>query len=94
MRREVQSLETRTMLITLMKVLIAGALLAAVCVAGNRWLLADWATQRVLLKIIYLAGTIAVAGLAFFGTALALRLGELDEVTVLVKRKLGRFAKR
>jgi putative peptidoglycan lipid II flippase len=94
MRREVQSLETRTMLITLMKVLIAGALLAAVCVAGNRWLLADWATQRVLLKIIYLAGTIAVAGLAFFGTALALRLGELDEVTALVKRKLGRFTKR
>ncbi len=92
MRREVKSLETRTMLVTLLKVLAAGALLALVCWAGQHWLLADWATQKLLLKIVYLGGTIAAGAAVFFGSAMALRLGELDDVTALVRRKLRRRA--
>jgi putative peptidoglycan lipid II flippase len=94
MRREVQSLETGTMLVTLAKVFGAGALLAGVCLAGNHWLLAGWATQHLPLKIAYLGGTIVVGAVVFFGAAMALRLGELEDVTALLRRKLGRGAKR
>jgi hypothetical protein len=38
--------------------------------------------------------TIAVAAVAYFLTAMALRIAELDDVTALAKRKLGRFARR
>ena len=41
-----------------------------------------------------LLGTIAVAAGAFFGTALLLRVEELEDIAGLVKRKLGRLAKR
>jgi putative peptidoglycan lipid II flippase len=94
MRREVKRLETRTMIVTLAKVLVAGGLLALVCWAGQHWLLAGWATQRLPLKLASLLGTIAVGAVVFFASAMALRLGELDDVTALAKRKLGRFAKR
>ncbi|MGB8169146.1 MAG: murein biosynthesis integral membrane protein MurJ [Chthoniobacteraceae bacterium] len=90
MRREVKSLETGTMLVTLAKVLVAGALLALVCWAGRHWLLAGWATQKLPLKIAFLGGTIAVGAATFFVSAMALRLGELDDVTALVRRKLRR----
>lgn len=94
MRREVKTLETRTMVVTLLKILGAGAVLAAICWAGQHYFLADWATQRLPLKILYLGSTIAVGGVAFFAAAMALRVGELDDITTVARRKLGRFAKR
>lgn len=94
MRQETKTLETRLMIVTLTKIFIAGGLLAAVCWAGNHWLLHSWATLGFFLKLAYLFLTIGVAGAVFFGTAIALRIGELDEVTALAKRKLGRLARR
>jgi putative peptidoglycan lipid II flippase len=93
MRRET-TLATRELTVTLGKLAVASGALAAVCWAAQMWLLGGWMQWGVLLKIAALMGTIGVAGAVYFVAALALRIEELDEVTALAKRKLGRFAKR
>jgi putative peptidoglycan lipid II flippase len=93
MRRQVRRLETKHMLATLAKLALAGGVLALVCWAGEYWLLAGWAGQSFLERMLLLFLTIAVAGGAFFGVAFLLRIEELDDVAALAKRKLGRLAK-
>jgi len=92
MHRATGRLETRQMAGTLAKIAVAGAALGAVCLAAQHWLLADWEKFGLALRIVALLGTIAVAGLAFFGTAFALRIQELDDLAALVRRKLKRRA--
>lgn len=94
MRRETKLLQTRLLLRTLAKLVFAGALLAGVCIAARVWLFDDWAHLHFAAKAAYLFTTIAVAAGLFFGTAMLLRVEELDEVTALARRKLGRFARR
>ncbi len=94
MRRETTALGSRDLLITLGKLTLASAALAAVCWAAQTWLLGGWATWNVGLQAVALLGTIGVAAVAYFGVALVLRIAELDEVTALAKRKLGRLTKR
>ena len=48
MQRHLSGLESRRMLVMLLKIGVAGAALAAVCAASDRWLLAGWATQAAL----------------------------------------------
>jgi putative peptidoglycan lipid II flippase len=93
MRRET-TLASRELAVTLGKLAVASGALAAVCWAAQMWVLGGWMHWGVMLKIGALMGTIAVAGAVYFVAALALRIEELDEVTALAKRKLGRFAKR
>jgi peptidoglycan biosynthesis protein MviN/MurJ (putative lipid II flippase) len=90
MHRATGQLETRQMLATVLKIALAGAVLAGVCLAAQHWLLADWGKFGLALRIVTLLGTIAVAGLAFFATAYALRIQELDDLAALVRRKLAR----
>jgi putative peptidoglycan lipid II flippase len=94
MWREVRRLETGQMLATLAKLAVAGGVLALVCWAGQHWLLADWRHVGLLVRILLLCITIAIAAGAFFGVAMLLRIEELDDVAALAKRKLGRLAKR
>lgn len=94
MHKQVQRLETRQMIGTLAKLALAGAVLALVCWAGQHWLMAGWAHEGFLLRMVFLLVTIAVAGGAFFAVALLLRIEELDDVAAMAKRKLGRFVKR
>ena len=93
MRKET-TLGTRELVVTLAKLVGASGALAAVCWASQTWVLGGWKHWGVMLKIAGLMGTIGVAAVVYFLTALALRIQELDEVTALAKRKLGRFAKR
>ncbi len=93
MRKEAK-LSSRELLITLAKLVVASAALAVVCWASQTWVLGGWKHWGVMLKIAGLMGTIGVAAVVYFLAALALRIQELDEVTALAKRKLGRFAKR
>ena len=90
MRRETQILETTQMLTTLAKLAVASAVLAALCWVGDHWLLAGWSHMALLTRIASLSLVIGVAGAAFFAAALALRVGELEDLTKLIKRKLGR----
>jgi putative peptidoglycan lipid II flippase len=88
MRRNLARFETRALVATLLKALIACAALAAVCWAGMHWLMAEWPVQRFVPKLACLLATIVVAGGLFVGVASLLRIPELDEITGAVMRRL------
>lgn len=90
MHRHLGSLDTRKLLLTLVKVAVAGAALAAVCAAASRWVLADWATMRMLPKTIWLFGTIVAAGSVFAVCAVVLRVQELSSAFAAIGRRLQR----
>lgn len=90
MRSHMGRLETRQLVVTIAKLLVAGAGLAGVCWFADRWWLHDWHSLSFLLRTAGLLGTIAVAGAVYFGLALLLRVGELDDIRTIVERKLKR----
>lgn len=90
MRKQLGRIETSAMLGMFARLAVAAAILAAICVAGRYWLLADWAVQPFFEKLGYLVLTIAAAAVAFFLTAMALGLKELDALTAAVRRRLTR----
>jgi putative peptidoglycan lipid II flippase len=90
MRRQTRLLETTQLIRTVTKLLAAGAVLALLCWAGNHWLLAGWAHFGLILRAASLFTVIAIGGAAFFAVALLLRVEELEDLSRLVKRKLGR----
>jgi putative peptidoglycan lipid II flippase len=92
MHRHLKSLDTKLLLTTLVKVIVAGAALALVAWAGSHYLLRDWATQAFLPKAAWLAAVIAVAGMAYVLTAMALGLNEVNVIAGAVKRRLRRRA--
>lgn len=94
MRAETRLLETRLMLSTLLKLVLPTALLAGVCWGAQQTVLANWSHYSFVFRAGALLATIAVAAALFFGVAMLLRLEELEDVSAVVKRKLGRFVKR
>ena len=90
MRRLSGRLETGLMIRTLAKLLIAGALLAAICLVAQHFIFFSNVDATSLRKIFGLVGTIAVGGAAFFGAAYLLHVAELRDVVLLVR---GRFSR-
>jgi putative peptidoglycan lipid II flippase len=90
MHRQLGSLESLRMFVTLFKIGIAGCALAAVCWASTHWLLADWATQAFWSKASALFGTVFVAGIVFLGAAALLKIEELTALLAAVRRRLQR----
>ena len=90
MHRRAAGIEAAALAWTLAKLAVAAALLAAVCVAGNRWVLGDFAAFSVFGKGLRLFGVIAVAGGVFFAASHVLRLEEMREVTAIFTRRLAR----
>ncbi len=88
MRRLSGRLETGLMIRTLAKLLIAGALLAAICLVAQHFIFFSNVDATSLRKVFGLVGTIAVGGAAFFGAAYLLHVAELRDVVLLVR---GRF---
>jgi putative peptidoglycan lipid II flippase len=88
MQRHLGGLESRRMLVTLLKVGLAGVALAAVCAASNHWFLADWATQGLWHKTLVLFATVVVAGVLFGLCAAALKVEELTALLRSVARRL------
>jgi putative peptidoglycan lipid II flippase len=88
MRKHAQGLETRKMFVCLGKIAVSGVLLALVCWLGND--LAAWDRMHLAAKLAVLVATIAAAAAVFFGTALALRIEEIQDVQRMIARKLGR----
>jgi len=87
MRRHVRSLETRQLLIGLGKMCLAGAVLALVCWAANYWWLGAWAQLRFVPKLCELLAAIAVGAAAFFGSAYLLRVGEVQDIADVFRRR-------
>ena len=92
MRRHLDGLESRRMLVMLGKVAVAAAALAAVCAVSSHWLMAGWETQPFLGKLGGLLGTIVVGAVVFGGCGAALHIEEIKELQAAVKRRLSRAA--
>jgi putative peptidoglycan lipid II flippase len=90
MRRHLKGLETRRMLGMLGKVAIAAAALGAVCAASSHWLLADWQTQSLAVKLSALLGTVVAGTLVFAGCGTALHIEEFKELQAALMRRLRR----
>jgi putative peptidoglycan lipid II flippase len=94
MRREIASLETRRLTITLVKVFLASDVLALVC-WGAKWLLLErWQTMGLLLRMSALGLTIVLSLAAFGAVASMLGLGEMRSVLDAVRRKFLRRSAR
>jgi putative peptidoglycan lipid II flippase len=89
MRRYVGRLETGVMIRTLAKLLLAGALLAGICLAAQHFIF-EGGGSTLFRNAVALLGTIGVGGAAFFGAAYMLHVAELRDVVQLVR---GRFSK-
>ena len=92
MRSHLGRLESRAMLVLLLKVALASVVLLTVAWAGAHLLLADWAVQRFWPKCISLLLVIAAASGAFFLAANALGIGEVHDIVAAVGRRLRRAA--
>ncbi len=90
MRTQLHGLQSRRMLLMLGKVTVATAGLVAVCAASSHWLLAEWPTQSLGLKVGALLGTVIVGVGVFAGLGTFLQIEELDELTGALKRRLRR----
>ncbi len=92
MRRYAEHLETRAMLLTLGKLAIAGAALAAVCFAAHWEFFRALSTLRIWQKAIEVGLTIAVGAVVFFSVAYLLRIAEVHDVTTMLRRRLSKRA--
>ena len=90
MRKFAGDLGTGELLVLFGKLLLAGAVMAAVCVAANTFLFADLAGMPLLIKFIALAAAISVAAAVYFLAAKILRVAEAQDAVALVRRKLRR----
>jgi putative peptidoglycan lipid II flippase len=89
MRHYTGQLETGAMIKTLAKLLLAGALLAGICLLAQHFIFAP-AGLTIWRKGFGLLVTIAVGSAAFFGAAYLLHVAELRDVVTLVR---GRFSR-
>jgi putative peptidoglycan lipid II flippase len=90
MRRFAGDLGTGVLVLTLLKLLVASALMAGLCMVANRYLFTDLANAQSWLKILFLIGTIGVASIVYFATAKLLRVSEAEEAIALITRKFRR----
>jgi putative peptidoglycan lipid II flippase len=87
MWQHTRRLETQQMLSALLKICLAGALLALVCWAANFFWLNGWEQMRLLEKSVILAIAIVAGIVTFFGAAFLLRVDEVHDILAVVRRK-------
>ena len=88
MRHHTGRLETGTMLMTLGKIIVAGAVLAVVCSLSQRFLLPTPTHESQWKLIVEVLLTIAVGAGLFFGVAYLLGVAEVHDVVTMVRRRL------
>ncbi|MGB8340083.1 MAG: murein biosynthesis integral membrane protein MurJ [Chthoniobacterales bacterium] len=88
MRRHTGRLETGTMLATLGKIALAGAVLAGICFFAQHIFFPKPTKGGELRLIAEVLLTIAVGAGAFFSCAYLLRVAEVEDVVTVVRRKL------
>jgi putative peptidoglycan lipid II flippase len=90
MRKFAGDLGTGALIVLFLKLAVAGAVMAGVCFAANRWFFADLANTALVLKIALLGATICIASLVYFGCAKLLRIPEAEEALGMIIRRLRR----
>jgi putative peptidoglycan lipid II flippase len=94
MRQELGRFEFGALLSLTLRVALASAVMAAVCLASTRWLLPDWAARGLWLRLLWLLATIGVAAALFAISATALKVSELTAITAAFRRRLQRATAR
>jgi putative peptidoglycan lipid II flippase len=89
MRRYAGRLETGALIKTLAKLLVAGALLAGICLLAQHFVFAPGGLT-LWRKAFGLLVTIAIGSAVFFGAAYVLHVAELRDVVTLVRGRFGR----
>jgi putative peptidoglycan lipid II flippase len=90
MRFELKGLESRRLLLLLLKVSVASGALVAVCAASSHWLLADWQEQSLWIKLPVLLATVVAGAAAFAACGVLLHIEELKELRDAFMRRLKR----
>ncbi|HZT02568.1 MAG TPA: murein biosynthesis integral membrane protein MurJ [Steroidobacteraceae bacterium] len=90
MHRHLGRLESRAMLSLLLRLSVASAVLAGICWAGDHFLLAGWRLERFWPKVGSLTAVIVAGAGAFFICATALRIREMQDIALAVRRRLRR----
>ena len=91
MGRYAAGLETGVLIKTLSKIVVAGAALAGLCWLALQFLFAS-TSLTLWQELVDLTITIVLGIAIFFGAAYLLRVGEVHDVVVLVRRRFGRAA--
>jgi putative peptidoglycan lipid II flippase len=94
MRRELGRFDSGLLLSLTLRVGLAAAVMAAVCLASSQWLLPDWAAKGFWLRTGWLLATIVVATGTFAVCASALKVSELTAITAAFRRRLQRVTAR
>jgi len=90
MQFQLKGLESRRLLLLLVKVAVASGALVAVCAASSHWLLADWPQQSLWIKLPALLATVLAGAAAFAACGVLLHIEELKELRDAVRRRLTR----
>ncbi|QTN31131.1 murein biosynthesis integral membrane protein MurJ [Akkermansiaceae bacterium] len=90
MTRYAGDVGTKGLLFAFLKIGLATAVMAAVCIVGNRLLFPDLTAMPVLVKAVWLCGLISLAAGAYFAVALLVKVDEVGEMLSILKRKTGR----
>jgi putative peptidoglycan lipid II flippase len=90
MQFQLKGLESRRLLLLLVKVAVASGALVAVCAASSHWLLADWPQQTLWTKLPALLATVLAGAAAFAACGVLLHIEELKELRDAVRRRLTR----
>lgn len=90
MRQYAGRLESRAMVVTLGKLLLAGACLGAVCWWGVQLFFGAGIPDSEWHKLLGVLVTMGVGMAVFFGAAYVLKVAELHDIVEVVQRKLGR----
>jgi putative peptidoglycan lipid II flippase len=90
MQFQLKGLESRRLLLLLVKVAVASGALVAVCAASSHWLLADWPEQSLWIKLPALLATVIAGAAAFAACGVLLHIEELKELRDAVRRRLTR----
>jgi putative peptidoglycan lipid II flippase len=90
MHRYAGHLGGQQLLRTASQILLASAGMALVCWACQRWLLADWFSHSMLMRVYLLGISILLAAATYLLLCLLVKNEEMDDFTGSLKRKLRR----
>jgi len=90
LRRKLGGIEGRDLAVTFIKVFSASALMGAICWFLSRQVTAWLGASSLLARGANVGVSIAAGVVVFYLAARALRVSELDQVTAVIRRRLGR----
>jgi putative peptidoglycan lipid II flippase len=90
MRKRIERLNGRVILVSFAKIAVASAALSLVCWASYRYLFSVYGSSTLLLRLVEAFVPMALGGIAFVVAAKLLRVSELEKLVGSLRRKFAR----